>query len=159
MRLTLGDEDALTAETVTETLRRVTSEIKMEESEKVLQEQESHRQTQHRMEAMATERESLQKRIYWTCKHKSRFCGWTVSLVLVMSLALGFMAGFGVKAHSPFLGWFLVSGTTVLFLASVANLFLGTTARQIHEAIQARCPTYFLGREAKATGINFEANE
>jgi hypothetical protein len=159
MRLTLGDEDALNAETVTETLRRVSSEIKKEESEKVLQEQEFHRQTQDQMNAIAGEKESLQKRIYWTCRRKSQLCGWTASLALVILLALGFLAGFGVKAHSFFLGWLLLGGTSVLLLASIANLFLGTTVKQIHEAIQARFLTYFLGREAKATGINFGANE
>ncbi|MGH7798433.1 MAG: hypothetical protein ACREQ2_26515 [Candidatus Binatia bacterium] len=158
MRLTLGDEDAFTAETVTETLRRVTSEIRKEENEKVLHEQEPHRQTLDRLGAIATEKELLQKRIYWKCARKSRFCGWTASLALVIFLALGFMEGFGLKTTTPFLGWILVGGTVVLFLASIANLFYGTTVRQIHAAIQARFLTYFLQREAKATGIDFGAN-
>src|SRR3546814_9900060 len=55
MNLTLGEEVALTDQTVTETLTRVTSEIKKEESEKFKAEQAAHLKTQ---KSLAAEREA-----------------------------------------------------------------------------------------------------
>ena len=46
MNMTLGEEDALTEQTVTETLSRVTAEIKKEESRNYLSELSAHRKTQ-----------------------------------------------------------------------------------------------------------------
>ena len=157
MRLTLGDEAALTEETVTETLRRVSSEIKKEESEKVRQEQESHRRTQQQLAVTRAERESLQKRIYWRSRHKSQFCAWGASCAVCVLLVLGVVAGLGLRAQRPVVGWLLLAGTSFLAIATLANLLCGTTARHVHEAMKAKCLTYFLRQEAKATGINFGA--
>ncbi len=46
MNLTLGEEDALTEQTITETLKRVTEEIKKEESNKYRMERAAHQETQ-----------------------------------------------------------------------------------------------------------------
>jgi hypothetical protein len=158
MRLTLGDEDALTAETVAETLRRVTVEIKKEETSKIVQEQESHLETQNLLIAIAKDRESLQKRIYWRCRRRSQVCAWIPTGVFVLLLSCGFVAGFEVKSLNPLWGLVLVGGTALLLVASAANLLFGTTVRQIHDAVQAKFLTCFLDREAKATGIDFGAN-
>ncbi len=158
MRLTLGDETAFTEETVTETLRRVSNEIKKEESEKVRQEQESHRRTQEQLEKTKTERESLRKSIYWKCRQKSQCCAWSASGVMGVLLVLGVVAGLGVKAETPIVGWSLLVGSLFLALTTLANAFFGTTVRGVHSAIQARFLKYFLRQEAEATGINFGAN-
>lgn len=159
MRLTLGDEAALTEETVTETLRRVSNEIKKEESEKVRQEQESHRRTQQQLAVTMAERESLQKRIYWRSRRKSQFCAWGVSCAVCVLLVLGVVAGLGLRAQSPVVGWLLLAGSSFLAIASLANLLFGVTAQRFHVAMQERCLTYFLRQEAKATGIDFGVNE
>jgi len=158
MRLTLGDEAALTEETVTETLRRVSSDIKREESEKVRQEQESHRRTRQELAVTMAARESLQRRTYWRCRRKSQLCAWGVSCAVFVTLVLGIAAGLGLRAESPVVGWVLLLGSSFLAIASLANLLFGTTAQHIHQATQARCLTYFLRQEAKATGIDFGAN-
>jgi hypothetical protein len=157
MRLTLGEETALTEETVTETLRRVTREIKKEESEKVGEEQQSHRRTQEELAATKAERESLQKRIYWKSRWKSQLYAWIASGAMAILLILGVVAGLGVKAQNPVVGWSLVGGSLFLAIATLANAFFGTTVREVHAAIQARCLTYFLRQESKATGIDFGA--
>ncbi len=158
MRLTLGDEAALTEETVTETLRRVSSDIKREESEKVRQEQESHRRTRQELAVTMAARESLQRRTYWRCRRKSHLCAWGVSCAVFVTLVLGIVAGLGLRAESPVVGWVLLLGSSFLAIASLANLLFGATAQHIHQATQARCLTYFLRQEAKATGIDFGAN-
>ncbi len=158
MRLTLGDEAALTEETVTETLRRVSSEIKKEESEKVRQEQELHRGTQQELAVTLAQRESLQKRTYWRCRRNAQLCAWGVSGVVFVLLILGIAAGLGLRAQVPLVGWGLLLGSAFLATASLANLLFGTTARQCHESIQTKCLTYFLRKETRATGIDLGAD-
>lgn len=159
MRLTLGDEAALTEETVSETLRRITSVIKEEESEKVRQEQDRHRATQEQLAKIATDRDSLKRRTYWRCRRNAQWCAWGVSGVVFVLLILGIAAGLGLRAQVPLVGWGLLIGSAFLATASLANLLFGTTARQCHESIQAKCLTYFLRKEARVTGIDFGANE
>lgn len=157
MRLTLGDDTALTEETVTETLRRVTGEIKKEESEKVQQEQESHKKTQEALAAVTAARETLQKRIYWKSRLKSQACAWSVTCLIAVLLILGVVAGLGLKSKKPIVGWSLLGGAVILAAVSLLNAFLGTTVQQVHTIIQTRCLTFFLRRESKATGIDFGA--
>lgn len=158
MRLTLGDDTALTEETITETLRRVSGEIKKEESEKVQQEQESHKKTQEALAAVTAAREALQKRIYWKSRLKSQACAWSATCLIAVLLILGVVAGLGLKSKEPIIGWSLLGGAVILAVVSLLNAFLGTTVRQVHTTIQTRCLTFFLRRESKATGIDFGAD-
>ncbi len=158
VRLTLGDEAAFTEETVTETLRRVSSEIKEEESEKVTQEQESHQATQEKLVETLGERDALQKRIYWKCRRKSQFLAWTVTCAGCVLLVVGIVAGIGLQAQSPVVGWLFLGGSSFLAVATVTNLLLGITARHVFGKVQTKCLTYFLRQEAKVTSVDFEAN-
>lgn len=159
MRLTLGDEAALTEETVSETLRRVTTAIKEEETQKITQEQDRHRATQEQLVEISVQREALQRRTYWRCRRHAQLCAWIVSGVVFALLILGIAAGLGLRAQVPLVGWGLLFGSAFLAVASLANLLFGTTARQCHESIQTKCLTYFLRKEARATGIDLGVDE
>jgi len=74
-------------------------------------------------------------------------------------LVLGVAAGIGLRAQVPILGWGLLLGSAFLAMASLANLLFGTTVRQSHGYVMSNCLTYFLRKEARATGIDFGANE
>lgn len=156
MNLTLGEEDALTDQTVTEALSRVTTEIKKEESEKYQAEQASHRKTQQELAAERAEKQSVQKRLYWRCHGKATGCAWAVSIILGAMILVGLAAGIGLTASSPIIGWILVAGTGVLILATLGNLFLGTTVKGLHGWVHARCLTWFLRRESASTGLDLE---
>lgn len=158
MRLTLGDEVALTEETVSETLRRVTSIIKEEESVKVKQEQDHHRATQEKLAKISADRDSLQRRTYWRCSRNAQKCAWVISVGVFILLLLGIAAGIGLRTEVPLIGWGLLLGSAFLTIASLANLLVGTTVKQSHEYIQNKCLTYFLRQEARATGLDFGAN-
>ncbi|EQD75106.1 hypothetical protein B1B_02307 [mine drainage metagenome] len=157
MRLTLGDDAALTEETITETLRRVSDEIRKEESYKVKQEQESHKKTQEALAVATAGRESLQKRIYWTARTRSQVCAWFVTSVIAVLMVLGVVAGLGMTTKDPMLGWLLFGGALVLGVVALVNAFFGTTVTEIHSTIQTRCLTFLLRRESKATGIDLGA--
>jgi FtsZ-binding cell division protein ZapB len=159
VRLTLGDETALTEETVSETLRRVTSEIKEEESTRVKQEQESHRRTQEELEKVSRQRDLLQERIYWQCRLRAKVCAWVVSCVVAVFLLLGMAAGLGIRAQNPWVGWALLIGFAFLTAFSLVSLVFGTTLKGWHENLQKKCFARFLRKESKAAGIDLREDE
>lgn len=79
MNLTLGEEDALTEQTVTETLERVVAEIKREENEKYQTEKAAHQLTLEQLESEQARRHEIQSNLYWRCHRQARICAWSVS--------------------------------------------------------------------------------
>ncbi len=156
MRLTLGNEDAFNEQTVTETLRRVSDEIKKEESEKLVAEREAHRKTQGELSALCADRKQLQERLYWRCSRKARIAAGITSGFVGFLLMVGLGAGCGLRSTNALLGWLLTLGSGLLIILTVVNLIFGTTVKAIHQWIQTRCLTWLLRREAEATGVNLE---
>lgn len=154
MNLTLGEEDALTEQTITETLKRVTDEIKREESIKYQSEQAAHRQTQERLDAEHATNNDIQKRLYWRCQRNAKICAWCASVGIVILLVAGISTGMGLQSTNPIWGWFLIIALGVFFLLTLGNLIFGTTVKGFHQGIQYRCLTYFIKREAKAIGLD-----
>lgn len=159
VQLTLGDETALTEETISETLRRVTEEIQQEAGEKAKREQDLRRATQEKLDNVSLQRDLLQKRIYWRCRHIAQLCACAVSAVLFILLVGGIAVGLGLRTRNPWFGWVLSLGSALIALGSLANLLVGTTVKQCHESIQTKCLTYLLRKESRATGIDLGANE
>ena len=156
MSLTLGEEEALTDQTLTETLDRVVGEIKKEESEKYQFERASHRKTQGELASERAKKQSIQSRLYWRCRRMSNGCAWVVSIIFGLLLVIGLMAGVVWTATNPAVGWMLTIGTVSLIVATVGNLIAGVTVKDLHDWVQARCLTWFLRRESTAMGIDFE---
>lgn len=156
MNLTLGEEDALTDHTVTETLSRVTNEIKKEENEKYQAEQALRIKTQQQLADERSEKQDIQKRLYWRCHRKATVCAWVASIIIGALTLVGLAVGIGLTTSSPVIGGILVAGTGVLVLATLGNLFLGTTVKELHGSVLARCLTCFLRRESASTGLDFE---
>lgn len=159
MRLTLGDEAALNEETVTETLRRVTTAIKAEENDKYRQEQELHRATQEQLVIKASQIETLRKRAYWRCRRLAQCCAWSVSTLLFILLVLGMVLGKGMQTKNPILGWIILFISAFGAVAALAHELFGTSVKTIHGYIQSKSLTYFLRKEAKATGLNLGTDE
>ncbi|MBK8166601.1 MAG: hypothetical protein IPK64_11715 [bacterium] len=157
MHLTLGDENALTSETITETLRRVTSEISSDADEKLFAEQEAHQNTQAELALQRDRDAGLKRRIYWRCRRRAGSCAWAVSGLLGFFLIVGLLAGIGLQSTNQFWGWVVTCGSGILAVVSLANLVLGTTVRGWHESVRDRCLTWHLKREAATIGIDLES--
>jgi hypothetical protein len=154
MKLTLGDDSALTEETIIETLERVSAEIKREESKRIKAEVQAHQDTQQELVAETAKKTRLQERLYWKCfQSAQRFTQFAGGLIVTL-LALGLLAGLGVRATNWWLGWILMiaSGTTLVF--SLANFATGTTVKKIQSWIHEYILNRLLTSESKATGIS-----
>jgi len=154
--LTLGEETSLTEQTISETLSRVTEEIKGEEAAKFQRERISHQKTQERLEAARTEKEALQKRLFWKCRKKAQYCALSISTFVALILVSGVVfGGLRVRTTNQILWWFVLFFTIILALMTLANLIWGVTVLFCHRAVESRCLTHFLKQESKATGLEF----
>ncbi|MCL4210257.1 MAG: hypothetical protein HRU76_04060 [Phycisphaeraceae bacterium] len=156
VRLTLGDDEALTSETVTETLRRVTGELKKEELSRLDAEATAHRTTQQELQAARDERARIQERLYWRCVHYAKLGAWVVSVAVVLLLVAGLVAGIGLRARSGWWSWILICGTGALLVGTILNLVFGATVAGLHGWMRNRLQVWLVRREAVAAGIELK---
>lgn len=155
MSLTLGDEAALTEETITETLRRASEEIKKEESEKLTAEEVAHRKTQKELASALAAKKQVQEKLFWRCRRRAKICAWSATVVFFVLLLFGLTAGiFGLRSNNPIWGWTFTVGSGLVFIFTLGNLLLGSTVKSLHQKIKDHCLTWFIRREAEATGLD-----
>ena len=154
MDLTMGDETALTEESVTETLKRVSAGIRKEETDKLGREREAHRQTKAHLDEAHDQRQQVIRTLYWRCHAKARTLSTMIAGCVCLLLLVGVLAGFGVTADNPILRWTFTIGIAALALFTIGNLIFGTTAAHLHQRVQSWCLSRLLRREAALVGIS-----
>ena len=154
MNLTLGEEDALTEQTVTETLDRVTKEIQKEESDRYKRERAAHQRTQEKLAEQRTIREHTQERLYWNCQRRATACARCASASVGLMVFVGLCAGVGLRSSNAIAGWLLSAASGVLIVLTSVNLIFGTSIKNLHERVQARCLVWLLRRKAAETGLD-----
>ena len=132
MNLTHGDESSLTEETVTETLKRITSDIKKEESEKLKAEKKAHKKTQENLDKLQKQNENIIKKLYWDCDKKAKYWSWILTVLFLL-----FQAGLIFLSLWLSPSWFIACIFAVLFL--IFDIFGLRSLR-----IQKKIKKYFL---------------
>ena len=159
MNLTLGEEKALTEQSVTETLNRVVSEIKKEESEKYQAEKAAHHKTQEELASERARTQSVQSLLFWRCHRQANGFARIVSSVVGLLLVVALITGSGLTTTYPVFGWVLATSTAVLIVATLGNLVFGATVLVLHRWVHARCLSWLLKRESVSTGFQFKKEE
>ena len=154
MNLTLGDDDALTEQTVTEMLKRVTKEITKEESDNYREEQAAHQETRKELEEQREIKKGVQERLYWHCRRQAAACAWVASAIIVVLIIGGLAAGVGLRSGNPIVGGLLVVASGVLILLTFSNLIFGTSVRRLHERMKFHCLDWLIRRRAAETGLD-----
>ena len=154
MNLTLGEEDALSKQTITETLKRVTEEITKEESDKHREEQAAHEKTRKKLKKQRAIKKGVQERLYWRCRRQAAACAWFASAIIVALLIGGLAAGVGLRSGNPIIGGLLVVASGVLILLTLSNLVFGTSVRRLHERMKFHCLGWLTRRKAAETGLD-----
>ena len=154
MDLTLGDEAALTEETISEILERVTAEIKEEETGRVILEKRAHEQTKIIRDRVYDENRKMLQAIYWRCYTRARWGAGVICIVICVLLLCGIVGGVGLGTNVPIVGWPIVIGSVVLLVLSVLNLVFGLNVLNIYEKARAVILNRSLKREAKIMGID-----
>ena len=145
MDMTMGDEDALTEETITEALKRVTSEIKKEETEKLTKEQKQHQETRKKLTEERTKNYETKDRLYWFCNKKAKHWSYFLTiLVIILSIIFGIIG----LLECPFL-YKIISVLLVISL----NVF-GFTSWKMQKKFKKWFLVFFLKNTERATGIS-----
>ena len=152
MYLTLGEDRALTDETMVQTLERVSSDITKEVSEKLNLEQAQHQKTRDELEAQRSRNQEITSNLYWRCRSKAKAVAWISSMTITLALVIGLffvpLIGF-VWGSWPF--WIC---TILLGLFTLFSLVFGFNVKQMHQWVQRHCLTWFLRRESASTGMD-----
>lgn len=156
MHLTLGDDVALTEETVSEMLRRIESEIKKEEREKLTAEEVAHRFTQQQLATEREKRKRILERLYWKCRRRAKVCAFFVSAFVGALLLAGLAAGTGLRPRNAILGWAFTLASGFLIVFSLINLAVGVTVKRLHRRIQDRFLTEFIKRATADLGLDLD---
>ena len=154
--LTLGDESALTEETVTETLRRVSAEIKREEAEKLTTEEEAHRTTQEKLMEARKRNQRIQQRIYWQCHRKSKKYANVLAGIVGLLLIGDMVAGLALLVLDGSL-MILVVVSPIIAVVGVLTLisrWFGISVMGIRQRVQDWMLGRFLKNQAKAMGVD-----
>ena len=155
MNLTLGEEEALTEQSITETLNRVTEEIQREENAKYTSERVAHQQTQKKLAEQLTTRERIQTRLYWRCHRRATRVAWCVSIGIGTLLVVGLAgAGIGLRSNNAIVGWLLLAASGVVLALTLGNLMLGTSVKSLHGKVQDLYLAWCLKRKAAEIGLD-----
>ncbi len=154
MNLTLGEDSALTEDTMMQTLERVSDEIRKEESARLVSEQQAHQTTRRDLESAREQSEDMRRRLYWKCKKTATL----QSSVIVYLLGFMILADLSVGIILPFIGSVmlaLVMLPVVLLVGSLTfvSRWYGISIREIRQRLDNWLLFRLLKREAKILGI------
>ena len=175
MNLTLGDDEFLTEETVTQILERVTEEIKGEAADRAGQLEKDMLTTQQVLEgetersellerARATAQRALEEQVkqnygirsnlYWECRRKARRLAQRISVILaILLIGIIFVSSLDFSGLLPWSRWTIMS---VVGALTTANLIYGLTVKGIYHWVEETFRNKFVQAQAKALGIELE---
>ena len=148
MELTLGDDDALSEETVTETLRRVKAEILDEANERLSEEESRHEATRTRLVSANNALQQISQAAHERSVLVGRAAAWFASAVVAALIVAGLAFGLGVRGQGV-LRWVLGLGAGLVAVLTVGNLLLGTTVKGIHRRLQEAVTSWAWSLESR----------
>ncbi|MEM7820564.1 MAG: hypothetical protein QW761_03125, partial [Candidatus Aenigmatarchaeota archaeon] len=154
MNLTLGQEIALTETTITETLNRVTEEIKKEEKEKLSAEKEAHLRTLMQLQSLQQKEQEIKKRIYWRCRRRARTIASLASVFVGLLLMAGLASGLGLRPNNRLLGWIFIGASGALLIFTISNLLFGSTLKSFFQRAEDYFLRWLLKRQCAAIGLD-----
>jgi hypothetical protein len=116
MKLTLGEDDALTEESITTTLSRVSAEIRKEESERFNQSEAARLKTEQKLaeqvaktEAQVAKTNAIKQGIYWRCDRQAGREALALSILVWVIQASVAVFGFLRISESSKFGWVMAA--------------------------------------------------
>ena len=153
--LTLGDEKALTTETISETLLHVSSDIKKKETQKLIAEEQAHRITRERLKKSQEQHADIQEHIYWRSNRQATICANTFTGVLGMLLVAYLIIGIIEIPQRPLIVWAIaLSILAAGGILAVMNLLVGVTAITLRQRMRNWLFVRLLKCNAKNAGIS-----
>ena len=168
MNLTLGNDDLVTEETVTQILERVTDQIRGEAEGRAEKSERERLTVQEALEEEAGRSERLERdkltaqkaledqidqnnkiraRLYWECGNKAKLWARGISVALaVLLLTVIAVSSLESGGLSPGARWSIVG---ILAVLTAANLLYGLTVKGVYNWIEANLRAKFVKRQAE----------
>ena len=157
MNLTLGEDSALTEETLMQALERVSGEIRKKESTKLMAEQEAHRTTRHDLESSREQGEEMRRRIYWKCQTTASL----QSRIIAYFWGSLMLAGLCMSITLPIIGsltWAFVAMPFILIvsLISFVSRWYGISVKDMRKSLELWLLSRLLRRESAVLGLEVD---
>ncbi|EAT16360.1 hypothetical protein Dace_1824 [Desulfuromonas acetoxidans DSM 684] len=154
MKLTLGEDAALTEEKITETLNRVVSEIKKEDSHKLDLSEKARGEAERKFQDALTRNESIKEKIYWRCDKTAKREALLLSILIWISQGAVAVVGVIKLTNQSELGWALLSVAGVSGLLRLAGTFWDLKPLKVYSLFREwRCHG-LVQKENSALGID-----
>ena len=158
MGLTLGSEAALTNQTVTETLKRVTEEIEEEANRKLKSEERLHQDTRRIADDYSDQVTQIKNKLNGRCHRNAGVIAWIVSVSIVIILTIGCIATLGHQINifnlNPFMELFVV----FLGFFGLMSIIFGFPIQYFHQRIRKICQKKLLEKEYKKLGMTYDSS-
>lgn len=157
MHMTLGEEAALTSETITDTLDRVTAEIREEGADRLNVERREHQDTRDALNRQEERSRKMVEASYVRCRKRANRWTWIISIIFAGLLAAGsgysllLPTGIQVTKGLAIAG---IGALVVMSVMTVLSLVRGATVRGLHGWIFGRLLGWFIRRESKIMGVD-----
>ncbi len=153
MNLTLGQEIALTEQTITETLQRTIKEIKKEETQKLMAEREAHRQTQQQLSDLQEERQNIKKKLFCRSQLIAKIESWVVFIIILLFLLVALPSGINTLRNS-LARWILKFSTILLIVFSLVSFIWGAPLNKLRLNFEKRLTSWHFKRACKKISID-----
>jgi hypothetical protein len=155
MKLTLGDDSALTEETVIETLERVTAAIRHEETGKITAEVQAHQDTREMLNTEIAVKSKIQEKLYWRCDNRARQITRICGIILFVLLSVGIMRElFGIIYHHSINWWPITIASAFMLGFSLLHYVYGTTIKSTQDRLHTVILSFLLDRESEFIGFD-----
>jgi len=147
MALTLGDDEALSEETVASTLARVKAEILQEANDELSRESKQHDLTRNELAAANSALAAVSAKAKRRSRQWGRSIAWVVSTLAAVFILAGIAFGLGATAASTWLRIVFGVGAGLVGILTFANLVFGSTVKGIHRRLEQSTIAWFWKRE------------
>ena len=154
MHLTLGEDTALTGETVIQTLDRVVTEIRKEDAAKIDEVEDAHKETQTNFSSQVAQNKNIRDNIHRRCQRNAKLISWTVTCFIATIFIAGIYSEIGISSPLPTGSRILFVCSAVYVLISAGNIFFNFNFLIFHKKLQEQLLKWFLLREEKTIGVN-----
>ena len=156
MHLTLGEDSALSEETITETLERVSTELKKEETERLEHERQAHEKTREELVESRERYRILQNTTYWQCNKKAETCANITVGLMVFFLIGDIAASVAVSLTVSSLAGVIAAPLVIVVGAlTLLHRCFGISLRSLRESMRGWFLKKLLKRKEKSLGIDF----
>ena len=154
MYLTLGEDTSLNSETITDTLSRVSDEIRGEESEKLSRETRAHSETREALSLERSAREVMIGRVVKRCERTAGIIATSCSAMGFVLVLLVLTGGLIQRAESPTIAWTFVSVSLMATIFEILSLTFGSSIRGLHALVNQFARQWLLRRQGAALDID-----